>query len=328
MINGVKIKKNYIIWGALCLGLILLYLLSSTDLIIKEREVEIYPVSVIISDTSDDSYVNYRKGVDQAAAELNADVSFITLYDKGDLAQQMELVRREASDGAQAIILDPVDGLECRQYIDENNFGTPIILMGELTSDDEVKGSIYIDWTLAGRKMGEAIVSKCKSEIPVLIFADNPDAGVAGDMKSGLTEILEKYGFSYRIVSKSTEDTYRSAIENTVYPGSGNAIIAAFDASSTAEAAEIISGSNVYGRYITGLYGVGATPSLLNQLDNGTIQGLIVTNQYDAGYFSVKKAVQAIEKEQERSQLTLESYYIEKDDLRSKEYEKMLYPID
>lgn len=41
-----------------------------------------------------------------------------------------------------------------------------------------------------------------------------------------------------------------------------------------------------------------------------------------------KKAVQAIEKEQERSQFSLESYYIEKDELRSKKYEKMLYPID
>ena len=54
-------------WGILCVGLILLYLLSSTDWIIKEKEVEVYPVSLIISDTSDDDYVNFRKGVDQAA---------------------------------------------------------------------------------------------------------------------------------------------------------------------------------------------------------------------------------------------------------------------
>ena len=67
---------------------------------------------------------------------------------------------------------------------------------------------------------------------------------------------------------------------------------------------------------------------VLAQLAKGTIRGLVVTNQFDAGYFAVQKAVQAIEKEQERSQLSLESYYIEKDELRSKKYEKMLYPID
>jgi len=104
--------------------------------------------------------------------------------------------------------------------------------------------------------------------------------------------------------------------------------VAALDFASTAEAAEIVGGSSVYGKYISGLYGVGMMPSLLDQLDKGTIRGLVVTNQFDAGYFAVKKAVQAIEKEQERSQLSLESYYIEKDELRSKKYEKMLYPID
>ena len=243
---GVRKKKELVLWGILCMGLILLYLLSSTDWIIKEKEAEVYPVSLIISDTSDDDYVNFRKGVDQAAVEYNVDVSFITLYEKDNLAQQM----------------------------------------------------------------------------------DNPYIGKAGEMKQGLTEVLEKQGFSYTIVPRGTDDTYRSVIEKTVYPGSGTAVVAALDSTSTAEAAEIIGGSSVYGKYISGLYGVGMMPSLLDQLDKGTIRGLVVTNQFDAGYFAVKKAVQAIEKEQERSQFSLESYYIEKDELRSKKYEKMLYPID
>ena len=328
MLHGFKIKKDWIIWGILCLCLVFLYILSSTNWIIKEKEIEVYPVSVIISDTSDDDYVNFKKGVEKAAGEFNVDVSFITLYDKGNITQQMELVRRETSDGALSVILEPVDELECHQYMSENTYNTPIILMGELTSDEEVKGSVYIDWTAAGRKMGEAIALRHKSDIPVLIFSDNPDTGIAENMKNGLTEVLDDYGFSYTVILRNTDDTYRSVIENTVYPGSGNAVIAALDASGTSEAADIISGSNVYGRYISGLYGVGTTPSLLNQLDNGTIQGLIVTNQFDAGYFAVKKAVQAIEKEQERSQLTLESYYIEREDLRSEKFEKMLYPIE
>lgn len=325
---GVRKKKELVLWGILCVGLILLYLLSSTDWIIKEKEVEVYPVSLIISDTSDDDYVNFRKGVDQAAVEYNVDVSFITLYEKDNLAQQMELVRREAADGAGAVILEPVDELEWRQYLEENTYGTPIILLGELSPDEEVKGAVYMDWTAAGRKLGEAITAEQSPELPVWIFADNPYIGKAGEMKQGLTEVLEKQGFSYTIVPRGTDDTYRSVIEKTVYPGSGTAVVAALDFASTAEAAEIVGGSSVYGKYISGLYGVGMMPSLLDQLDKGTIRGLVVTNQFDAGYFSVKKAVQAIEKEQERSQFSLESYYIEKDELRSKKYEKMLYPID
>ena len=47
---GVRKKKELVLWGILCVGLILLYLLSSTDWIIKEKEVEVYPVSLIISE--------------------------------------------------------------------------------------------------------------------------------------------------------------------------------------------------------------------------------------------------------------------------------------
>ena len=67
--------------GALWAGvLVLLFLMSSTDLIIKEKKVEIYPISVIIEDANDDYYVNFNKGMDKAAVEFHGDVSFITLY--------------------------------------------------------------------------------------------------------------------------------------------------------------------------------------------------------------------------------------------------------
>ena len=74
-------KENFfwIFYGLVLLGL---FLLSSTDLIIKEEEAGIYPISVIVGDTTDDQYVNFRKGMERAAIELNGDVSFITLYEK------------------------------------------------------------------------------------------------------------------------------------------------------------------------------------------------------------------------------------------------------
>ena len=93
-------KQEKVLWGLFAGILVILYLLSSTDLIITEKKTEIYPVSVIIGDTSDDYYVNFRKGIDQAAIDYNVDVSFITLFEKYDAKEQMELVRREVDDGS------------------------------------------------------------------------------------------------------------------------------------------------------------------------------------------------------------------------------------
>ena len=55
-------NKGKILWCIWAGILVLLFLMSSTDLIIKEKEIEVYPVSVIIDGDNDDYYVNLKKG--------------------------------------------------------------------------------------------------------------------------------------------------------------------------------------------------------------------------------------------------------------------------
>ena len=94
----------------LCAGavfLVLLFLMSSTDLIIKERAVQIDSISVILSEDTDDYYQNFRKGMEKAATDLRSDVRLITLYDRKDQDQQVELTTREIRDGAGAVVIEP-----------------------------------------------------------------------------------------------------------------------------------------------------------------------------------------------------------------------------
>ena len=95
----------------LCAGavfLVLLFLMSSTDLIIKERAVQIDSISVILSEDTDDYYQNFRKGMEKAATDLRSDVRLITLYDRKDQDQQTrhEHRRRTAVDAAPLVQQD------------------------------------------------------------------------------------------------------------------------------------------------------------------------------------------------------------------------------
>ena len=140
------LNKGKILWCIWAGILVLLFLMSSTDLIIKEKKIEVYPISVIIEGDNDDYYVNFKKGMDQAAAEFHGDVSFITLYASDDQAQQMELVKREIRDGTRAVILAPVKTGEAAEELENMNPGCPVILLGQ--SADEG------DWTAAGPGSG------------------------------------------------------------------------------------------------------------------------------------------------------------------------------
>ena len=118
-----KVKFLWILYGMV---LAVLFLLSSTDLIIKEEAAEVYPVSVIIGDTSDENYVNFRKGMERAAIELNGDVSFITLYEKGSAVQQRELILREQEDGSRALVVDPVESGRLVQMQKDRQISVPL----------------------------------------------------------------------------------------------------------------------------------------------------------------------------------------------------------
>jgi len=164
------IKQEKILWTLLAGVLVFLFLLSSTDLIIKEKKIEIYPVSVIIGDTSDDNYVNFRKVADKAAEEYSGEVSFITLYEKGDADQQIELVQREISDGASAVVLIPVKPVECVKRMDDMVLISPAVILGSLPPNDQVKSGISPDYEEEGRMLGQAIAAENPPDIPVWIF--------------------------------------------------------------------------------------------------------------------------------------------------------------
>ena len=321
-------KQEKLLWTLLAGVLVILFLLSSTDLIIKEKKTEIYPVSVIIGDTSDDYYVNFRKGVDKAAEEYNVDVSFITLYEKGDADQQIELVQREINDGASAIVLIPVKPVECIKKMDDIVLNSPAVIMGSLPPNEQVKSGISPDFEEEGSLLGQAIAAENSPDIPVWIFTEGLDYGYNREAYDGLVSALSKFGFSMKLYEKKAEGTFREAIEGMVYPGGGKAVIAAIDARSLDEAADIISGSPVYCNFIEELYGIGSTTKLLKELDNGIIKGLIASDQFDAGYMSIEKAVEAVHGGLQRTQIVLDSYYIRKPDLRESKFERILYPID
>ena len=91
-------NREKISWCAGVLLLVMLYLLSSTDLIIKEKKREICRISVIIDNVNDNYYESFPAGMDMAEKKYQADVNFITLYAENDEEQQEELIVREQSE--------------------------------------------------------------------------------------------------------------------------------------------------------------------------------------------------------------------------------------
>ncbi len=163
-------KNEKMLWALSACALVLLFLMSSTNLIIKEKKVEIHPISVIIEDSNDDFYGNFRKGMDKAALEYHADISFITLYERNDQEQQLELVNREIKDGAKAVILTPVNERETIRALDRTSLNSPLVVLGSQVPNEIVVANVAVDGYEMGEKLGNAVVAHEPRENPVYLF--------------------------------------------------------------------------------------------------------------------------------------------------------------
>lgn len=320
------LKRERLLWALFAGILVFLYLLSSTDLIIKEKKTEVYTVSVIISDTSDEMYGSFKKGVEQAAAEYNVDIRFITLYEKGDSAQQMEFLRREIDDGTGAVILEPANPRECMALLDAFPPASPVIVTGSLLHSERAAACVGVDASLAGRRLGEAVCRDSIPGLPVLVLAEDMDYGNVQELYDGLMSAMDGQNHETRLYETLNGEHMEEAVGALAEQGERAAVVA-LDPSSTREAARLLEEDPDYRKAVPWLYGTGATPVLLNYLDQGTIRGLLTSNAFDNGYLCMEQAVGAIRRQTVETEIALDSYYIEKEALRDRQYEKMLYPM-
>ena len=319
-------KKGKVLIFLYLIFLVILFLMCSTDLIIREPEKEVYKVAVIIEDVRDDNYGNFRKGMDQAAIELNADVRFITLYEKLNADGQMELLEREQQDGVDALIVAPVDEQRVVDALQDNLVTVPTVILGSGQAEETSAGMVTIDY----REMGRMLAEKMKEQIPengsVLFLEDASGKSSGGSsFLAELTAVLEGSGYSCEFEEPAGEDEYREILESLPEQG---AVIVAGSPEVLTETARVLEEENRFSDRVAGLYGRGNTLAILDDLDSGLITGLCVTDEFSRGYFSVCMAVGALERGGDRDSMVMDSYYIEKEDLREPKYEKMLFPVE
>lgn len=315
-------------WGLYGIVLIALFLLSSTNLIIKEEKAEVYPISVIIADASDDNYVNYKKGMERAALEMNADVSFITLYERGNREQQEELMLREQTDGSRALIVAPVDLETIARMRDEKRITVPLVMVNSKIADIEDAEWITFDYYGMGEKMGEVLLGELPPGQTVCLLGRRGNDRISQWFAEGISAGLAPGNHEVLSFAWDSEEDVGQIYEEMTQNRTRRVVVAATDPESLSHSAQLLAEAEEMSGWIGGLYGRGNTVAILNYLDKGLIQGLCVTDDFSAGYLSVKTAVELAENRYAPGDGYLESYYIRREDLRDEKYQKLLYPIE
>ncbi len=321
------IRRDRWLWFVFAAILVILFLASSTDLIIREHDDEIYPVSIILDSTDDEYYVNFKKGLDRAAMDYNVDANFITLYRDNSGTEQLDMIRSEIDEGSRAVILTPVNHKGIIEELKEISGNTPMVILRRELYDLEADG-ITIDYSEAGYDLAEHIIEEQDTSIPIYIVSSSYNSMDYDELSKALSEKLAGIGFKVIIYeSMSSEDIIYNMLRAHIRVIKEKSIYIGLDKFSTTTLARLAEEEEDICDGMVGLYGLGSTTELLNKLDKGIVTGLEVWNEYDEGYMAMAKAVYAINTPGLKKIETLETTYITRDMLRSDKFMKMLYPI-
>lgn len=317
-----KTERNLLI--AVSLALVLLFILSSTDLVLAEKKNEVYVISVLVDDDSSKSWHNFRMGMDKAAEKWNADVSFVTLYDKGSSLQQAQLLEREVENGAGAIILSPANSQTLTAALDDIPVSIPIITVGAGVDSPRVRSVITAAPDVMGAELGARIATDHKTKsFSQIIEVTYRQERTDGDLLSDSLRRAIPDGLPLRKVIVRTPDeldAFITQLETIVTP----TVVAATDADTLLAISEELEAVNV--NNLT-LYGVGWSGGLLRHVESGSISHVGVYSDYDMGYLSVEAAIRSLTGEPVAKQYRVGQALIAQADIHSKAYEMMLFPI-
>ena len=282
-------------------------------------------VSVIVHGDNVQRWENFQQGINQAALDLNAEVTFLTMTDDINVSEQRGLVNREIRNKAEGLIVAVVNSGKMTEPIQEVNKQIPVVTAE--TSIDEGKENIpYI--SADNRKMGEELAQTIASEnsktTPIYLLIANGQRNSIETRKAGLIDVLEKKG--YKITTWEPEDS--SAIlpfveeqQKLVAPG----IIVALDELAL-EA--IIDGTPKLQKEFS-IYGIGSTAKIVYYLDQGAIKGIVFQDEYSMGYTSMVRLFEMIGNGRDIPSVSgeIEVHSANKDNVHLPEEERLLYPI-
>lgn len=301
-----------------------LLLVSSTDIVLKEKQTTVYGLSVLIPDENDDCWGNFKKGMERAAVEFNADVSFVSLYERSRAEQQAELMLREIENGAQALIICPADSEYLASYLDKNGVALPIITLDSRVAASQIKAHIGADRYNMGEKLASAIRQDSRAlGITEVIAVSVPGARHDIDETfKGLKDGLTGSGIPVRRRYALFEEEAVDLLEE-FRPEQGQ-VLAALDVSATQMLATQVRRLE---QSRQALYGVGGTNNIIRGLEEGAIRAVAACNDYDAGYLSVRTAVEILGRTENVRDYILGDSLIRSGNIYDKNNEMLLFPI-
>ena len=191
----------------------------------RKNQPALLEMSVILRD-GDGAVSTMRRGMEQAAVDLNVELRFLTPTADNSAAEQAHLLERETAGGTQAILLLPADRKALGKAVSEAAGRTALVTVETDMTEWGAGAAVTMDHQALGEALGEAACNGVPTGGTVLLLDSLPgDNGIRERMLAA-RETLERAGRQVRIYQWSADTASFTDILRIERPGA----VVAFEA--------------------------------------------------------------------------------------------------
>ncbi|WP_326513010.1 substrate-binding domain-containing protein [Clostridium intestinale] len=322
-------SKKTVAFIILFLLLIISFSVLLDDTLSNQKNRKIHNISLITSGKNNESLMIMKQGVEQAASELNIDVSFINLSQDNNIDEQKELIDREIKNGADAIILSPVDYEKMANTVEEAMKKVPIILIESNVDLEKPPPIIWNDNYELGELLGEQMIEMGDMGKKVAIIKNNLECKSIADRYEGFMSVMNKINNTYLFweIPNESQANYYTEIKNLLENNDVDVVVT-LSTGMLEYVAEVKKDSNIIDNEKSSIkvYGTGSTSKIISALEEKNINATATQNEFNIGYLGVKAAVDKLEGKK-ISNSTISSTIVNTDNMYSKENQRLLFPL-
>lgn len=304
------------------------YLIYNRDRIIGKRSSNPYQISVITRGKSTESWTTIKLGIDQAAKDLNVDVSFVTLSSENNAQEQISLMQREISNGANAIVIAPANTTDLKEPIERARKSVPIITMQSTV--DTIQNLPYIssDNFALGKALANKMLFNKEDDGAIAILRNSMGCSSIRQRYLGVVSALgaESSKLEYWDIPNDPQLTY-DIVRSKLSTSKATTLIAldgaTLEAAGKAERDFIKNG----GQRVQ-IYGMGRTNTVVSLLESRIINSIGVENEYNLGYLSIQSAVNHINnKNDDSSNNQINFAIVDYQNMYHSDNQRLLFPF-
>ncbi len=292
-------------------------------------------LAVIPKGTTHEFWKSIHAGAVKASRELDVEIIWKGPLKEDDRDAQISVVEDFISRGVSGIVLAPLDDAALRTPVSSAmRGGIPVVIMDSDLQGDDYVSFVATDNYLGGQLAGRRVVELLKGTGKVIMLRYQEGSASTTKREAGfLNAVAEAKGIE--VVSSSqyggptTETSYRAS-ENLLAPlkrGVGKLTVDGIftpNESTTFGMLRALQDAGIAGSVT--FIGFDSSPKLVEALEKGEIQGLILQNPFRMGYAGVKTMVAHLNGEKVEKKIDTGVTLVTRENVAQPEIKELVQP--